>query len=45
MLRRIAYDLRQSILNYELGLLGRHKLAHVHYEDKAAVASQQVGDP
>ncbi|EYE98322.1 serine-proline rich protein [Aspergillus ruber CBS 135680] len=45
MFGRITDDLRQAILDDELGLLGRHELARVHDEDETAVACQRIENP
>lgn len=45
MFGRITDDLRQAILDDELGLLGRHELARIHDEDEAAVACQRIENP
>ena len=42
MFGHITDDLRQAILDDELGILGRRELARVHDEDETAVARQRI---
>lgn len=45
MFGQITDDLRQAILNDELGILGQRELARVHDEDETAVACQRIENP
>lgn len=45
MFGQITDDLRQAILDDELGILGQRELARVHDEDETAVACQRIENP
>ncbi|GLA79172.1 hypothetical protein AtubIFM55763_002319 [Aspergillus tubingensis] len=41
----VTEDLRQAILNGELGFFARHEMVHAQAEDEAAVACQRIESP